>query len=88
MVTLLSAPVNNELPFCKTTVKMTLFYIVLAVERYANRNFPVKVGFANYFSRLFLDLRKLDLSPKLLETFLVFLRYISSQIVDLQIYQV
>ena len=52
--------------------------MVLAIERYANRNVSVKAGFVNYFSKLFVDFRKLDLSPKLLETVLVFLRYIVS----------
>ena len=57
-VTLLSASVSSELPFCKTTllrkqsVKRMLFYIVLAIKRYANRNVSFKAGLANYFSKL------------------------------------
>ena len=39
--------------------------MVLAIERYANHNVFVKAGFVNYFSNLFVDFRKLDLSPKL-----------------------
>ena len=87
-VTLLSAPVSSELPFCNTTLfrkqlispmllrrskigKRTLFYIVLAIKRYANRNVSVKAGFANYFSKLSVDFRKPDLSSKLLEKLLV-----------------
>ena len=48
--------------------------MVLAIERYANRNVSAKAGFVNYFSKLSVDFRKLDLSPKLLEKFLVFFR--------------
>ena len=62
--------------------------MVLAIERYANRNVSIKAGFVNYCSKLFADFRKVDLSPKLLEKFLVFFRYIVSQIVDLQPCQV
>ena len=51
---------------------MTLFYTVLAIERYANRNVSVKAGFANHFSKLSVDFRRADLSSKLLEKFLVF----------------
>ena len=43
--------------------------MVLAIERYANRNDSVKAGFVNYFSKLLVDFRKVDLSPKLLEKF-------------------
>ena len=83
MVTLLSAPVSSELPFCKTTLLRKqliwmLFHIVLAIERYANRNVSVKAGFVNYFSKFFVDFRKVDLSPKLLENFLVVFHYIVS----------
>ena len=46
------------------------------MERYANRNVSVKAHFANYLSKLFADFRKVDLSPKLLEKFLVFFCYI------------
>ena len=53
-------------------------YMVLAIERYANRNVSAKAGFVNYFSKLFVDFRKVDLSPKLLEKFSVFFRYILS----------
>ena len=59
-------------------VKWTSFYIVLTIERYANRNVSVKVGFANHFSKLFVDFRKVDLSPKLLKKLLVFFLYIIS----------
>ena len=55
-----------------------LFYMVLAIESYANRNVSVKAGFVNYFSKLFADFRKFDLSPKLLENFSVFFCYIVS----------
>ena len=94
-VTLLSAPVSSELPFCKTTLlrkqlispilfgrskigKKDIVLHGLAIERYANHNGSIKAGFVNYFSKLFADFRKLDLSPKLLEKFLVFFRYILS----------
>ena len=60
--------------------------MVLAIERYANRNVSVKAGFVNYFSKLFVDFRKLDLSPEPLEKFSVFFRYIVSWIVDLHFY--
>ena len=59
-------------------VKRTLFCTVLAIERYANRNVSIKAGFVNYFSKVFVDFRKVDLSPKLLEKVLVFFRYIFS----------
>ena len=52
--------------------------MVLAVERYANRNVSVEAGFVNYFSKLLVDFRKVDLSPELLDKFLVFFRYILS----------
>ena len=55
----------------RKAVKRTLFYAVLAIERYANRNASVKAGIANYFSKLFVELRKVDLSPKLLGKILV-----------------
>ena len=57
---------------------MTLFYKVLAIERYGDRNVSVKARFANYFSKLFVDFRTVDLSPKLLEKYLIFFRYIFS----------
>ena len=62
----------------RKSVKRTLFYIVLSIERYANRNVSIKAGFVNYFPNFFVDLRKVDLSPKLLEKFLVFFPYILS----------
>ena len=43
--------------------------MVLAIERYANRNVSFKTGFVNYFSKLSVDFRKVALSPKLLEKF-------------------
>ena len=49
-------------------------------------NVSVKAGFANYFSMLSVDFRKVDLSQKLLEKFFVFFRYIFSLVVDLQLY--
>ena len=58
--------------------KRTLFYIVLTIERYINRKVSFKAGFVNYFSKLFVDFRKVDLPPKLLEKILVFFRYIFS----------
>ena len=101
-VTLLSAPVSSELPFCKTTllrnqlISPILFGlsksgekdVVLAIERCINRNVSDKAGFANYSSKLFVDFRKVDLSLKLLEQFLVFFRYIFSSVVDPQLCQV
>ena len=50
----------------------------LAIERYAIPNGSLKAGFVNDFSKLFVDFRKLDLSPKLLKRFSVFLHYIVS----------
>ena len=41
-----------------------------------NGNVSVKAGFANYFSKLSVAFRKFDLSPKLLEKFVVFFHYI------------
>ena len=49
--------------------KKDIVYIVLAIKRYANRNVSVKAGFVNYFSTIFVDLRKVDLSPKLLKKY-------------------
>ena len=43
--------------------------MVLAIERYANRNVSIKAGFVNYCSKLFVDFRTVDLSAKLLEKF-------------------
>ena len=60
------------------SIKRVSFSIVLAIERYANRNGSIKAVFVNFFSKLFVDFRKLDLSPKLLEKFSVFFRYIFS----------
>ena len=37
----------------------------LGNERYRNRNVSIKAHFANYFSKLFVDFSKVDLSPKL-----------------------
>ena len=53
-------------------------YIVFAIERSADHNVSDKAGFANYFSKLIVDFRKLDLSPKLVKRFVVFFRYIIS----------
>ena len=52
-------------------VKKTLFYIIWTVERCINRNASVNaaLAFPNYLSKLFVDFRKVDLSPKLLKTF-------------------
>ena len=47
-----------------------------------------KAGFASYFTQIFVDVRKVDLSIKLLERFLVFFRYIFSYVIDVQLYQV
>ena len=49
--------------------------MVLEIERYANHNVFVKADYVNYFSKLVVAFRKVDLSPKLLEKFLVFFRY-------------
>ena len=38
----------------RKSVKRALFYIVLAIERYANFNVSVKAGFVNYFSNFLL----------------------------------
>ena len=40
------------------------------------RNVYIKAGFANYLAKLFIDFKKLDLSPKLFEKCLVFFCYI------------
>ena len=48
----------------RKSVKGTLFYIVLAIKRYASCNVSVKAAFANYFSKLFVDFRKLDFISK------------------------
>ena len=53
----------------RKSAKNSLLYIVLAIERYENRNFSIKAGFANYFSKILADFSKLDLSRKLLEKF-------------------
>ena len=68
--------------------KMKFFYTVLAIEGSINRNVSDNAGFANCSLKLFVDFRKEDLSPKLLENVLVFFRYIFSLVVDLQLCQV
>ena len=44
----------------RKSVKRASFYIVLAIERYANRNGSAKAGFVNFFSKLLIDFKKLD----------------------------
>ena len=85
-VSLLSAPMSSEVPFCtaallrKHLISALLFgrskigkrYVVLhslgnTIKRYVNRNVSVKAGFSNYFSRLFVNFRKVYLFPRLLE---------------------
>ena len=60
------------------SIEKPLFYTALAIDKHANRNVSFKAGFANYFSKLLVDSRKVDLSRKLREKFLVFFRYIFS----------
>ena len=45
----------------RKAVKGTLFYIVLAIERYISRNVSVKAGFANYLSTRLVDFKKVVL---------------------------
>ena len=49
----------------RKAVKRTLFHRVLAIDKSINRNISGKAGFASYFSKLFADFRKMDLSYKL-----------------------
>ena len=91
MATLLSAPVSSELPFCQTILlrKQLISPVLFALSKSDKQDYialyslgnrkvyvSIEAGFANYFSKLFVDFRKVDLFPKLLEKFSVFFRFI------------
>ena len=60
--TLLKKQLDSPILFglAKSSKKRALFYTVLAIERYANHIVSGKVGSANYFSKLFVNFRKMD----------------------------
>ena len=71
--TLLRKQLISPIPFGRSEIgKKDIALPSLSNRKIANRNVSVKAGFVNYFSKLFVDLRKVDLSPKVLEKFLDF----------------
>ena len=58
---------------------------LLAIEIYMKHDVPIEAGFTNYFSKLFADFRKLDLSQRLLEKLLSFSRFLARRLI-LQLY--
>lgn len=50
-----------------------LFCIVVAIKDYANRTVFVNGSFINHFSKLSVDFRNVNLSPKPLDIFSIFL---------------
>ena len=68
---------SNSIRSSPKAVKRTLFYTVLAIEGYANRNVSGKARSA-FFSKVSVVFRKVDLSPKQLKKLSVFFRYIFS----------
>ena len=74
--------------FCKTIqlIKKQQKDLVLHLiesQRCISRNVSVKAGFINYFSEFIVDLRKVDVSPKLLERLLVSSRFSAFELTEL-----
>ena len=62
----------------RKAVKRMFFLHSRGNPKVKNRNTLEKGGFADYSSKLFVDFRTVDLSPKLVEKLLEFFRYIFS----------